>query len=216
MFHIQSFTLNPVHENTYILYNESRRCIIIDPGAYFPEEKQQLLDFIETESLSPALLLNTHCHLDHVFANRWVHEKWGLSLHIHPKEKPVLDFAPAAGLMWEMPFDNYNGELIYIREGESIGLDDDQLEILFTPGHSPGSVCFYCRAQHFVIGGDVLFQGSVGRTDLPMGSFPELENSIRTQLYTLPDETLVYPGHGPSTNILEEKLYNQFVKALRP
>jgi hydroxyacylglutathione hydrolase len=212
MLSIKAFTFNPVQENTYILYNENRQCCIIDPGCYFDQERASLKEFIENSGLSPVLLLNTHCHLDHVFGNKFVHESWNLTLHIHEKEKIVLDTAPIAGKTWQLPFDNYEGPLIMIKEGESIMIGEDELEIRFTPGHSPGSVCFYHEAGGFVIGGDVLFNGSIGRTDLPGGDYATLMNSIQTQLFTLPDETRVYSGHGPLTTIGFEKMNNPFVK----
>lgn len=212
MLSIKAFTFNPVQENTYILYNDNRQCCIIDPGCYFDQERASLIEFIENSRLSPVLLLNTHCHLDHVFGNKFVHESWNLTLHIHEKEKIVLDTAPIAGKTWQLPFDNYDGPVIMIKEGETIMIGEDELEIRFTPGHSPGSVCFYHEAGGFVIGGDVLFNGSIGRTDLPGGDYATLINSIQTQLFTLPDDTRVYSGHGPMTTIGFEKMNNPFVK----
>ncbi len=212
MLHVKSFTFSPVQENTYVLYNDQKQCCIIDPGCYFPAEKEELKIFIEQNSLQPILLLNTHCHLDHVFGNKFVGDTWNLTLHIHSLEKPVLDFAPQSGAMWQLPFDSYNGELVYLREGEKISLDKDELEIRFVPGHSPGSICFYNEAGGFVIGGDVLFNGSIGRTDLPGGDFKTLINSIQTQLFILPDETKIYSGHGPVTTVGFEKMNNPFVK----
>jgi hydroxyacylglutathione hydrolase len=212
MLSVRTFTFNPVEENTYVLYNEQGRCCIIDPGCYFPDERELLKSFIEQNKLLPVLLLNTHCHLDHVFGNKFIHDAWGLVLHIHENEKPLLDFAPQSGLMWQLPFDNYKGELVFLKEGEKIKLGGDELDILFTPGHSPGHVCFYYEPGGFVIGGDVLFNGSIGRTDLPGGDFDTLINSIQTRLFTLPDETKVYPGHGPETTIGFEKQNNPFVK----
>lgn len=211
MIQIQAFVFSPIEENTYILYNEFNDCIIIDPGCYFDDEKETLTAFIKETGLTPKLLLNTHCHLDHVFGNKYVAATYGLTLHLHEKEKAVLEFAPTSGLMYNMPFDNYQGELIFLKEGGKIFLGEDELEILFTPGHSPGSVCFYCAKQNFVIGGDVLFQQSIGRTDLPGGSLPTLLNSIRTQLFVLPGDTIVYSGHGPATTIGDEKRYNPFL-----
>lgn len=211
MLAVKSFTFSPVQENTYVLYNEKGECCIIDPGCYFPKERDELKTGIEETGLTPVLLLNTHCHLDHVFGNRFVHETWGLPLHLHEKEKLVLDFAPQAGLMWQLPFDNYEGPLMYIKEGEKIKIGDDELEIRFVPGHSPGSVAFYYEAGGFIIGGDVLFNMSVGRTDLPGGDFDTLVQSIHTQFFTLPDETKVYSGHGPVTTIGFEKMNNPFV-----
>jgi hydroxyacylglutathione hydrolase len=212
MLNVRTFTFNPVEENTYVLYNEQNLCCIIDPGCYFPEERDKLKIFLEKTGLKPFLLLNTHCHLDHVFGNKFIHDTWGLTLHIHEREKPLLELAPASGKAWQMPFENYEGPLIFLKEGDEIKLGNDKLKILFTPGHSPGSVCFYNEAGGFVIGGDVLFNGSIGRTDLPGGDYDTLINSIQTRLFTLPDDTKVYPGHGPMTTIGFEKMNNPWVK----
>ena len=211
MLQIKNFVFSPIQENTYVLYNELKECMIIDPGCYFDDEKNMLQDFITDNGLKPTMLLNTHCHLDHVFGNKFISETYGLTLHLHEKEKQLLSFAPASGLMYNMPFDNYIGEFILLKEGDKILLGADELEVLETPGHSPGSICFYCRKQNFVIGGDVLFQRSVGRTDLPGGSLQTLLNNIRQKLFVLPDETIVYSGHGDPTSIGEEKLYNPFL-----
>ncbi|MBX3242182.1 MAG: MBL fold metallo-hydrolase [Chitinophagaceae bacterium] len=211
MFDVKVFTFSPIQENTYLLWNEDKNCIIIDPGCYFDYEKEELAVFIDNNGLKPSLLLNTHCHLDHVFGNKWVADTYQLELHIHPDEKELLAYAPASGLMWNLPFDNYTGNLLYLREGGTIQLGEDKLEILLTPGHSPGSVSFYCPQQHFIIAGDVLFRMSIGRTDLPGGKYETLEKSILTQLYTLPDDTIVYPGHGEPTTIGFEKKNNPFV-----
>jgi glyoxylase-like metal-dependent hydrolase (beta-lactamase superfamily II) len=211
MLHIQSFIFSPIQENTYILYNELKECIIIDPGSYFDEEKDAMKKFIEQKQLVPKMLLNTHSHLDHVFGNKFIAETYNLTLQLHEKEKAVLEFAPVSGLKYNMPFDNYTGELIFLKEGDIIILGTDELEVFETPGHSPGHIVFYCRKQHFVISGDVLFQRSVGRTDLPGGSHQTLLNSINKKLLILPDETKVYSGHGAVTTIGEEKRYNPFL-----
>jgi glyoxylase-like metal-dependent hydrolase (beta-lactamase superfamily II) len=211
MLQIQYFIFSPIQENTYILYNEFKQCIIIDPGCYFDEEKESLQTFIQQKGLKPVMLLNTHCHLDHVFGNKFVAETYGLKLQLHEKEKTVLSFAPTSGLMYNMPFDNYTGEFIEIKEGDKVLLGEDELEIIEAPGHSPGSICFYCKKQGFVIGGDVLFQRSIGRTDLPGGSHPTLLNSIRKKLFILPDETIIYSGHGSPTTIAEEKMENPYL-----
>jgi len=212
MLIVKSFTFSPVQENTYVLYNEQKQCCIIDPGCYFPAEKDELKTGIEKAGLTPVLLLNTHCHLDHVFGNKFVHDTWGLDLHIHEKEKPVLDFAPLSGERWQLPFDNYDGPLVYLQEGNFIKIGEDALEIRFTPGHSPGSISFYSAENGFIIGGDVLFNRSIGRTDLPGGSMETLMDSIRTQFFTLPDETKVYSGHGPVTTVGYERGNNPFVR----
>ena len=212
MINIQSFTFNPVQENTYVLYNNKDACCIIDPGCYFSNERKKLQDFIDQKNCSPKYLLNTHCHLDHVFGNKFIFDTYGLTLHLHNKEKPVLDYAPASGLNWDMPFENYQGELVFLEEGDLVKLGEDELEVLLTPGHSPGSICFYCKEQQFLIGGDVLFRQSIGRTDLPGGDPETLIRSIRTKLFVLPDEVIVYPGHGEPTTIGFERINNPFLK----
>lgn len=214
MLTVQAFTFNPVQENTYVVYNEKRQCCIIDPGCYFASEEMELKNFIEKNGLQPIYLLNTHCHLDHIFGNRFVAKTFGLSLYLNKLEKPVLDYGPASGQLWQLPFDNYDGDLHFIDEGDVVRIGEDELHVLFTPGHSPGSISFYSKKDKFLISGDVLFQGSVGRTDLPGGDFTILEESIKTKLYTLPADTIVYSGHGDSTTIGDEMKTNPFVKMI--
>jgi hydroxyacylglutathione hydrolase len=210
MLKIKSFVFSPIQENTYLLYNEQNQCAIIDPGCYFEAEKEELVNFINTQGLKPVMLLNTHCHLDHVFGNKFIAEKYKLTLQIHENEKQVLQFAPTSGLMYEMPFDNYEGDFIILKQDDNIKIGNDILQVLETPGHSPGSICFYCEGQHFVIGGDVLFKRSIGRTDLPGGNHETLLQSIRQKLFVLPGQTIVYNGHGDATTIGEEKLENPY------
>lgn len=210
MLQIKTFEFSPIQENTYVLYNEHKECVVIDPGCYSDDEKSELSDFIEKMGLLPKMLLNTHCHLDHVFGNRYVAEKFGLTLHIHRDEEYVLEFAPKSGLLYNLPFDNYSGKRLYLAEGDILKLGNDELRVIEAPGHSPGHICFYCAAQHFIISGDVLFNGSIGRTDLPGGNHQVLLQNIREKLFTLPPETVVYCGHGPETNIGQEKKYNPF------
>jgi hydroxyacylglutathione hydrolase len=211
MLKIKSFEFSPIQENTYLLFNEIKDCAIIDPGCYYDDEREELLQYIDKMDLKPRMLLNTHCHLDHVFGNKFLSEKFGLTLHIHEKEKPVLAFAPASGLMYDLPFDNYKGDLHFIHENELLNLGDDELKVLLTPGHSPGSVSFYCVKQQFVLSGDALFNRSIGRTDIPLGDHNLLLKSIREKLFVLPEDTVVYSGHGPQTTIGEEKRENPFL-----
>lgn len=210
MLKVSSFVFSPIQENTYVLHNELNECLVVDPGCYFPEEQDELKAFITQSSLKPRMLLNTHCHLDHVFGNKFVAETWGLTLQLHEKEKPLLDYAPTSGLVYNMPFVNYSGEYIYLKEGDIIRLGSDELKVIEAPGHSPGHICFYCEKQHFIISGDVLFQRSIGRTDLPGGNHEQLLKNIREKLFVLPEETIVYSGHGPATTIGDEKNYNPF------
>ncbi len=212
MLHVKVFLFNPVQENTYLLYNDDNECVIIDPGCYYENEQDAVAAFIQEHGLKPVLLLNTHCHLDHVFGNKFISEKYGLILHIHPLEKKMLEFAPASGLMWNMPFDNYQGDLEYLVPGRNIKLGNEEIQVLFTPGHSPGSVSFHSAENGFVVSGDVLFRESIGRTDLPGGDFKILSDSIKNKLFTLPGDTIVYSGHGPSTTIDWEKAHNPYVK----
>src|SRR5690242_7549274 len=151
MLKIQMFTFNPVQENTYVIFNEEGACAIVDPGCYFDHEYKELTDFIHTNNLVPKCLLNTHCHLDHVFGNKRIAERYNLQLQMHPNEKKLFDYAPASGDMWGLPFKNYEGPIIYINESEKIKLGNDELDILLTPGHSPGSLTFYNKEAKFVL-----------------------------------------------------------------
>ena len=211
MIKIEHFTFNPFAENTYVLSNEKGDAVIIDPGCYFTEEENTLKNYIDEHGLKLVQLLNTHCHLDHAFGNNWVHKNYGLELYLHKDEQPVLEFAVSVGNTYGLGFTNYKSEFHFLEEGDEIFLGNDKLKVLLTPGHSPASICFYCAEQHFVIGGDVLFYESVGRFDLPGGNETQLYQSIKEKLYVLPDETIVYPGHGDSTTIGHEKKYNPFV-----
>ncbi|MDB5231891.1 MAG: hydroxyacylglutathione hydrolase [Chitinophagaceae bacterium] len=210
MIRVQSFTVNPFQENTYVLSNEKRETLIIDPGFYFSAEYETLNKYLNENELTPVKLLNTHCHLDHVFGNKLVAGQFGLEPFLHKDEEQVLEMASKSALMYGLGFDNYTGPLHFLEEGDTIKLGDEELQILLAPGHSPGSICFYSSTNGFVIAGDVLFFESVGRSDLPGGNAEQLLKSIHEKLFTLPDETIVYPGHGPSTTIGHEKQHNPF------
>lgn len=211
MFSVRVFTFSPLQENTYVLVNEKGEGIVIDPGCYEEAEREALAGFFTQNAIEPKLLLQTHCHLDHVFGTKWLSETYGLIPHIHPEEEEMLQLAPTSGLLWDLPFDNYTGELAYLDGDSDLTFGEDRIRVILVPGHSPGHCCFYVPAQGFVIGGDALFRDSIGRTDLPGGSYPTLIRSIREKLFTLPDETVVYPGHGPETLIGHEKRYNAFM-----
>lgn len=209
---IAIFTFNPFQENTYVLYDETGECAIIDPGCFEGNEKLELDNFIASHQLKPVRLLNTHCHLDHVFGNKWVAERYGLELEIHRGELPVLKAVPMVSQMYGIPYPEPSpmpGK--YIAAGDVIEFGNTKLETLFTPGHSPASISFFCQRQKILIAGDVLFRESIGRTDLPGGSFEVLEMSIREEIYPLGDEVLVYPGHGEPTTVGWEKRNNPFV-----
>lgn len=212
MLYLQSFTFNGFQENTYLIINDKKQCWIADPGMFDNDETKQLTDFITAQQLIPQGIINTHAHLDHIFGVQPLIDLYGIPFSIHEQEMPVLKNAPVSAAMFGIRFNPTFTPAQYINESLPLHLGDDTLEVRFTPGHSPGSVVFYYPASKWVIGGDVLFQNSIGRTDLPGGDFDTLINSIRTQLFTLPDDTTVHPGHGPATLIADEKQYNPFLQ----
>ena len=212
MLTVKSFQFSPIEVNTYLLYNQLNECIIIDPGCYSDAEKDILNTFIYEKKLTPKLLLNTHCHLDHVFGNKMVAEKYNLKPQMHLNEKEVLAFAPTSGLMYNLPFDNYTGPCTYLSAHDKISIGNDELTVLFTPGHSPGSLSFYSPQYNFVISGDVLFKNSIGRTDLPGGNHTTLIKSIVNNLLTLPQHTIVHSGHGVDTTIGYESANNPYLQ----
>lgn len=185
--------------------------MIVDPGCYLKHEQAQLENFISENELTPILLLNTHCHLDHVFGNNFVSEKYGLTALFHQKEQAVIDRLPEGGARWGVPTEAYKGKVQYIQQDELIQFGNDTLKVLETPGHSPGSVCFYNEAQNFLIGGDLIFKDGVGRTDLPGSNPLDLIKSIQTQIFHLPDTMTIYSGHGPATTWGREKKANPYI-----
>jgi hydroxyacylglutathione hydrolase len=211
MLKVKSFQFSPIQENTYVLYNEQNQCAIIDPGCYYQNEVEELKRFIHQNKLTPILLLNTHCHLDHVFGNKAIAEAYTLTLHLHKNEQQVLGFAPTSGLMYNLPFDNYTGDFIFLEHGDTVKIGSDELNVLLTPGHSPGSISFYNANDGFVISGDVLFKNSVGRSDLPGGNHETLIKSIQQHILTLPPQTIVYSGHGPKTTVADEMANNPYL-----
>ncbi len=210
MLNVKVFTFNPIQENTYLLFNENNNAIIIDPGCYGSAEQEILKQFIQSNNLLVKQLINTHCHLDHVFGNKFVSNQYKVELHIHPLEQLVLQYAPISGEKWGLPFENYEGQIQFLNTGSTVKLDTDILQVLHTPGHSPGSISLYCKEQGFVISGDVLFHQSIGRTDLPGGNHETLLQSIKEQLLVLPNETVVHSGHGRSTTIGFERNNNPY------
>lgn len=212
MTQVASFEFNPFAENTYVVYDESGECAIFDPGCYTHEERMALKHFITEKRLHPVRLINTHCHLDHVFGNAFVANTWNLGLEIHSGELPVLQRFAQVCQMYGIPFtEDSPAPTRFMEAGEAVAFGNTRLQALFTPGHSPASLSFYCAEAGFVLAGDVLFLESIGRHDLPGGDLSTLLQSIRSQLFTLPDETMVYAGHGHPTTIRHEKEYNPFL-----
>lgn len=210
MLNIKRFTFNDLAENTYLLYNKGGDCLIFDPGCYYREEQEELKDFIQENKLIVTHVLNTHCHIDHVLGNWYATSTFKAPLLIPTGEEIVLrsvkSYAPNYG------FSNYQEAepTAFLSENTLLTLGSEKIAVLSVPGHSPDHVAFYLAAQKIVIGGDVLFRESIGRTDLPGGNFDTLIKSIHTKLFTLPNDVLVYPGHGPETTIAHEKQFNPF------
>lgn len=211
MIQIEKFTFNPVQENTYILYDETGECIIIDAGCYFENEQKELDDFISEKNLKPVKLVNTHCHFDHILGVTYCRTKYNIPFFASEKDVFLIERAVAQGDMFGVPLESIEGPDEFIDEGDKISFGDSELELLSVPGHSPGSLVIHEPQQKFIIAGDVLFYGSIGRTDLPQGSYDQLVHNIKTKLLILPEETMVYSGHGPETNIGFEKKSNPFL-----
>lgn len=207
-----SFTFNPFEENTYILVAPSDECIIIDPGCFDENERIELRTFIQSNHFQPVRLINTHCHIDHILGNAFVAEEYKVSLEIHEGELPVLHAGMTVAGMYGIPYNPSPSPKGFLKEGDEINFGGNTLRILLTPGHSPASICLYNETDKWIIAGDVLFYESIGRTDLPGGNYNALIKSIKTQLFTLPDDTIVYPGHGPKTTIGYEKMFNPFLQ----
>jgi len=210
MLNVHHFTFNPFQENTYIVYDEERRCIIIDPGMYNAQDEMILDSFITSAGLKPEYLVNTHCHIDHILGNTYCAQKYELKLHAHTLERSVMEMGRTSASLYGLKYTESVPISVFIDEKDSIKLAGGTLKILFTPGHSPGSLSFYDENSGFVIAGDALFRESIGRTDLPGGNHATLIQSISEKLFSLPDATTVYSGHGDSTTIGHEKLYNPF------
>lgn len=213
MTSIKSFTFSPFAENTYVLSDESKECVIIDPGCYSPAERQQLSDYINSNDLKPVRLLNTHCHLDHIFGNRYVYDTWQLLPETHKGEMIVLTSAPASAQLFGVQLTPSPEPKVFWDAGDTITFGNTSLTVKFAPGHSPASICFLNEQEKFIIAGDVLFQGSIGRTDLPGGDSKTLMESIMREFMPLDDDLVVHPGHGPATTIGAERAGNPFILA---
>ncbi len=212
MLNVVFFTFNPFDENTYIIANEKKQCWIVDPGMYDDTEVAALKDYISGKQLQPQGIINTHAHIDHILGVQTLIDEYKIPFGIHKDEQMILDRAEATAAMFGFEFKNPPKQTHYISELEPLKLGDDTIKVFLTPGHSPGSISFYYEPGNWVISGDVLFSGSIGRTDLPGGNFDVLVSSIRTHLFTLPSETKVLSGHGPATEIGEEKKNSPFLK----
>lgn len=204
-------TFNAFSENTYLIYDHTGECLIVDPGCSNAKEEDRLFETIRQHQLKPVRLLNTHCHIDHVLGNTFVAETFQLELEAHANELPILRLTPQIAAMYGVPYPKPSPEPTHLLNPETaITFGQTTLEVLFTPGHSPGSVAFLCRESNFVVVGDVLFREGIGRTDLPGGNQAELFASIKNELFILDEATVVWPGHGPETTIGYEIRHNPF------
>lgn len=208
---IKTFYFNDLRTCCYVLWDETNECVIVDAGCYSDSEHSRLVKFIEDNQLKPVKLLNTHGHFDHVMGNAFVLSKWNIPSYLNKGDLPQVARSKSYGGYFGYEFSSPGDNFIDIEDGDIISYGHSSLKVLYTPGHSRGGVAFYNEAEHFVLSGDSLFAGSIGRTDLPGGDYDDLINSIRTRLLVLPPDTAVYPGHGPATTIGSELAENPFL-----
>lgn len=211
---IKIFEFNPIAVNTYVLYDKTGECVIVDPACFYPNEQQALVKFINDKKLVVKHILNTHLHFDHVFGVNFVEKQFGVKMQAHKADEFLLETMNEQLAMFGF---TPNGDYVptvgkYIDENDTIEFGNQKLSIMHVPGHSPGSIVFYNKEQNVAVSGDVLFNGSIGRTDLPQGNHHQLIDGIKTKLLVLPPNTVVYPGHGPATNIKGEMRSNPFLQ----
>lgn len=209
---IRSFTFNPFSENTYVLYDETGECVVVDPGCAFPDEEAELDGFIAAQKLTVKQVVLTHAHIDHIIGCDHVCKKYGVGIVMHAEDLPMLQRGPQIGLMYGFPVKEAPQPEAYLKHGDTYSFGHTTLGVLHTPGHSPGSISFVHTPTKSIISGDVLFQGSIGRTDLPGGNMDTLLAAIRTYLFSLDDDFQVFSGHGNPTTIGTEKKFNPFLR----
>ena len=210
MIKIKTFVFNPFQENTFLLYDDTKQCAIIDAGCYSEKERNEIVSFIEKNDLEPVKLLNTHCHIDHILGNCFVARQYNLKSEAHQKDNIILENVVQHGRVFGVEAEQPPEMQIFLEENDIVKFGGSQLLVLHVPGHSPGSIVFYNEEQKFAIVGDVLFNGSIGRTDLPGGDYDTLIKSIKDKLFVLDDDVVVYTGHGPETTIGYERKTNPF------
>lgn len=209
---IKGFIFNFFQENTYIIYDETNEALIIDAGCYTAGEKQLLKNYIEENKLTLKRLINTHLHIDHQFGNKFVFDTFGIKPEASADDEFLLENIVNQARSFGLPVNEAVQPLGgFIKDNQEIIFGNVTLTAISVPGHSPGGIAFYIKKEGILFSGDVLFQGSIGRTDLPQGNYSTLIRSIKEKLLPLPDSTVVYCGHGPSTTIGEEKKNNPFL-----
>lgn len=211
MLNVVRFTFNPFQENTYVIH-DGTEAIVVDPGCWNTSEEQELERFFSTNGLMPIRLVLTHAHIDHILGCAWIHKRYNLSPELHEADLRILKGGERTARMYDIPYDPAPEPKGFLAEGEVIRIGKEELKVLFVPGHAPGHIALYHAPGKFVVSGDVLFQNSVGRVDLPGGDMDTLLKSIREQLFPLGDDVTVHSGHGPDTTIGREKRSNPFLK----
>lgn len=210
MLTIKRLEFNPFRENTYIISDETGECIVVDPGCQEPEEQELILNYFEDKQLDPIKIVNTHCHIDHILGTAFLHDRFKLPFLIHPEEEPLLTASLAQGEFFGLEVQTPPEPTHFLNEGDTVTFGNSAFGVIHIPGHSPGGIVLLNHDQKCMFTGDVLFQGSIGRTDLPGGDYDSLVNSIRQKLLILDPEIRVYPGHGPDTTIGIENQSNPF------
>jgi hydroxyacylglutathione hydrolase len=211
MIKVESLVFNAFQVNTYVVRDEEGNCLVVDPAFYSPDEEASFDKYISENGLKLTGQVNTHCHVDHVLGVRHLQQKYQIPLRAHENESGLLNNAPLMGEVYGLKVDPIARIDELVKDKDLIPLNSLSLHAILVPGHSPGSLSFYSPEGGFVITGDALFQGSIGRTDLPGGDYDTLIHSIRTRLLTLPPETVVYPGHGDPSSIGNEAMGNPFL-----
>lgn len=212
MIKVDVLPINPWQENTYILSDETKECVVIDPGCLSTEERKYVADFIESKQLKPVRLLQTHLHLDHVFGSAFIAETYNLGLEAHEGDEFLIDQTVSYAQQFGMEVDKNPPPISnYLNEGDTISFGQSELKVIHVPGHSPGGVVFYCEADKIAIVGDAIFKESIGRTDLPGGDFDTLINGLKSKILVLDDDVELFPGHGPSSKVGHERQSNPFL-----
>ncbi len=211
MIKVEKFVVNPLGENSYIISDETGECIFVDPGFFYEEEHDELREYLKINNLTPIKITNTHCHFDHIMGVEFVRNEFNIPFFAHPDDAFWIEKAIDQGKMFGFEMEHVAPADAFLAENEFVEFGNTKLKIIHVPGHSPGHVVFYSESDKKLIAGDVLFYGSIGRTDLPGGDYETLISSIKNKLFNLTDDTVVYSGHGPETTIGFEKRTNPFL-----
>ena len=213
MISIKTFTFNPFQENSYLIINEQKQCWIVDPGMFSAAENDEMLNYIKNNNVIPQAIINTHAHLDHIMGVHFLQKEFDIPFYLHALDEATLQYGPIAASMYGLG--TINMPLSYtFYKASSFDIGTTSLAIIHTPGHAPGHVILYCKSGNWVINGDMLFAGSIGRTDLPGSNHNDMLKSLSEKIVTLPEETIVYCGHGNATTIKKEKATNPYLQNL--